>query len=216
MSIASAIQNAQQKVADVYTAISNKGGTLPATQDLANMPTAITSIPSGGEPYKYNFETIGTPVVTGCVANNFSQSNYLLSPELSATGTPQKIHFYTRAYMSDGNSSFIFVLFNNNHRCGIATWGANWKLCTTQGNYNGGSYSVKNWYDIHVIQENNRCDLYANTQLCTAGSGVIWDTSETVNAVVGTSVVWESFNGFIDLSQTYIAFDDDVVWKAAE
>ena len=44
MSIASAIQAAQQKIANVYTAISNKGGTLPATQDLANMPTAINSI----------------------------------------------------------------------------------------------------------------------------------------------------------------------------
>lgn len=48
MSIATAIQNAQQKVADAYTAISNKGGTLPATQNLSNMPNAITSIPSGG------------------------------------------------------------------------------------------------------------------------------------------------------------------------
>lgn len=48
MSIATAISNAQQKVANCYTAISNKGGTLPATQNLANMPTAIGSIPSGG------------------------------------------------------------------------------------------------------------------------------------------------------------------------
>ena len=48
MSIATAIQNAQQKVSDAYTAISNKGGTLPATQNLSNMPTAINSISTGG------------------------------------------------------------------------------------------------------------------------------------------------------------------------
>ena len=48
MSISSAITAAQGRVADCYTAISNKGGTLPATQNLANMPTAIGSIPSGG------------------------------------------------------------------------------------------------------------------------------------------------------------------------
>ena len=48
MSIATAIQNAQQKVADAYTAISNKGGTLPATQNLSNMPTAIGTISTGG------------------------------------------------------------------------------------------------------------------------------------------------------------------------
>ena len=50
MSIASAIQNAQIKVANAYTAVSNKGGTLPATQDLSNLPTAINSI-SGGTSF---------------------------------------------------------------------------------------------------------------------------------------------------------------------
>lgn len=48
MSIATAIQNAQQRVANAYTAVSNKGGTLPATQNLSNLPTAINSIPTGG------------------------------------------------------------------------------------------------------------------------------------------------------------------------
>lgn len=48
MTIASAIVNKQQQVAACYTAISNKGGTLPATQDVANMPTAINSISTGG------------------------------------------------------------------------------------------------------------------------------------------------------------------------
>lgn len=51
MSIASAITAAQGRVADAYTAISAKGGTLPATQNLANMPTAIASIPSGAPDY---------------------------------------------------------------------------------------------------------------------------------------------------------------------
>ncbi len=44
MSIATAIQTAQGKVANAYTAVSGKGGTLPATQDLNNLPTAINSI----------------------------------------------------------------------------------------------------------------------------------------------------------------------------
>lgn len=48
MTIASAITAAQGRVADCYTAISNKGGTLPATQNLSNMPATIASIPSGG------------------------------------------------------------------------------------------------------------------------------------------------------------------------
>ena len=50
MSISSAIQNAQTKVANAYTAVNNKGGTLPATQDLSNLPTAISAIPTATEP----------------------------------------------------------------------------------------------------------------------------------------------------------------------
>lgn len=48
MSIATAIQNAQQKVANAYTSVSTMGGTLPVTQNLANLPAAIESIPTGG------------------------------------------------------------------------------------------------------------------------------------------------------------------------
>ena len=46
--IADAITAAQGRVADCYTAVSNKGGTLPATRNLANLPSAITSISGGG------------------------------------------------------------------------------------------------------------------------------------------------------------------------
>lgn len=47
MSIASAITNLQGKIANAYTAIENKGGTLPATQDAQNLSAAIADIPQG-------------------------------------------------------------------------------------------------------------------------------------------------------------------------
>ena len=50
MSIASAITAAQGKVSNAYTAVSNKGGTLPATQNLTNLSTAINSIQTGSTP----------------------------------------------------------------------------------------------------------------------------------------------------------------------
>lgn len=62
MSIASAITAAQTKVANAYTAVNSKGGTLPATQNLTNLPTAINSIPSGGSGI---LETIMENVVAG-------------------------------------------------------------------------------------------------------------------------------------------------------
>lgn len=46
--IKQAIEALKGRIADAYTAIVAKGGTLPATQDSANLPSAIASIPSGG------------------------------------------------------------------------------------------------------------------------------------------------------------------------
>ena len=66
MSIATAITAAQGKVANCYTAISNKGGTLPATQNLANMPTAIASIPTA---------TLTTKSITANGTYNASSDN---------------------------------------------------------------------------------------------------------------------------------------------
>ena len=44
MTIASAITAAQERVANAYTAVETMGGTLPAVQNLTNLPTAINSI----------------------------------------------------------------------------------------------------------------------------------------------------------------------------
>ena len=46
--IKQAIENLKGRIADAYTAVSTKGGTLPATQDSVNLPSAIDSIPNGG------------------------------------------------------------------------------------------------------------------------------------------------------------------------
>lgn len=49
MSIATAIANAQARVEAAYDALEAKGATMPATQNLANMPNAIQSIQTGGD-----------------------------------------------------------------------------------------------------------------------------------------------------------------------
>lgn len=48
MTIASAIQTKQQQVVAAYTACNNKGATMPATQNLTNLATCISSISGGG------------------------------------------------------------------------------------------------------------------------------------------------------------------------
>jgi hypothetical protein len=78
MSIATAIEAAQGKVANAYTAVNNKGGTLPATQNLSNLPTAIASIPSSGG--SGILETIMENVVAG---NNPVDTTALATAEAS-------------------------------------------------------------------------------------------------------------------------------------
>ena len=61
--IKAAILALKSRIADAYTAISNKGGTLPETQDSANLATAIASIPSGGgDPYDIYFPDWHNPM----------------------------------------------------------------------------------------------------------------------------------------------------------
>lgn len=55
MSIATALQNAQAKVAAAYSKCNDKGATMPATQDLAHLDDCIDSIPTGTAP---NLQTL--------------------------------------------------------------------------------------------------------------------------------------------------------------
>lgn len=70
--IKQAIQALKGRIADAYTAVSAKGGTLPATQDSTNLPTAIASIPSGGGMDASDF----TPTPSGKLAD-YLTSGYL-------------------------------------------------------------------------------------------------------------------------------------------
>ena len=47
MSVQSEITRINSNIASAYTAVSGKGGTLPTSQNSANLPDAIESIPSG-------------------------------------------------------------------------------------------------------------------------------------------------------------------------
>lgn len=49
--IKQAIEALKSRITDAYTAVSAKGGTLPATLDSAGLPAAIASIPSGGDNF---------------------------------------------------------------------------------------------------------------------------------------------------------------------
>lgn len=177
----------------------------------------------GDEPYTYNFEKVGNPSVSGCFACNFSSSDYLKSQELTVTGSPQKIHLYTRIYMASMGESYILLLSNSNNQ-GVGGIGTNpeysgtgyWKWRVSNTKIDSGNYSAGAWYNIHIIQEGGNYEIYINDTLLKSGTGVIWNTNEAIKVFIGSNGVASATFNTIDLSQTYIAFDDTIIWKAAE
>ena len=94
MSIQTAIENAQQKVENAYTAVQNKGGTMPATQNLSNLPTAINSISTAGTVEELNI----TPTT----------SAQTITPSAGVDGfNPVKVAAVTSAIDSDIKASNI-------------------------------------------------------------------------------------------------------------
>ena len=103
MSIASAITAAQGKVADAYTAVSNKGGTLPATQNLSNLPTAINSI------------TVGKNSVTfGAVSGNDISYGLGVATSTTITNPVTDILNFNSSYTGDLNTTYYCVQYQTN------------------------------------------------------------------------------------------------------
>lgn len=124
MTIANAITNAQNKVAAAYTAVSAKGGTLPATQNLTNLATAIGTISGGGSSKKYSLlqrvkddtnTEIGTVAGFETDTNNIEYAVVVLDASYRETGeTSSK----TCSANPSGASGFsegrnFFTLFSN-------------------------------------------------------------------------------------------------------
>lgn len=97
MTIASAIQAKQQQVVDSYTAVSNKGGTLPATQNLTNLATAISTIPSGGS----------APVITSLNVTPTTSAQTITAPSGTDGYSPVNVAAVTAAIDSDIKASNI-------------------------------------------------------------------------------------------------------------
>lgn len=79
--IKQAIESLKSRIADAYIAIVAKGGTLSLTQDSANLPAAIASIPSGSTQV----------ILDATYGISFYSSNALNNSKASVVQTPKKV-----------------------------------------------------------------------------------------------------------------------------
>jgi len=110
MSIASAIQLKQEQVAEAYTAVSNKGGTLPSVQNLSNLASSINTIVSGSSAVLITrtFSSNGTYNASTYSADGFSTVTVDVSGSSLITKTiTENGNYNAQADGADGYSEVI-------------------------------------------------------------------------------------------------------------
>lgn len=118
MSIATAIQNAQAKVAAAYTACDAKGATMPQTQDLSNLADCIGSISGGGGDENYDADVIFIDY-DGKVLYNYTAQEFLALSAMPANPTHEGLTAQgwnwtladAKAYVADAGSLVIGQLY---------------------------------------------------------------------------------------------------------
>lgn len=97
MTIASEITRISNNIANAYTAIDNKGGDLPVSQNSANLATAIASIPSGGS----------APVITSLSITPTTSAQTITAPSGTDGYSPINVAAVTSSIDSNITASNI-------------------------------------------------------------------------------------------------------------
>ena len=101
MSVQSEIDRIITAVGNAYSKVSEKGGTVPASQTVANLATAIDSIPAGGSKETW--------VIKSDASGEFATT------QISFTSNGQK---YTSIGANSDSSSFIILHYDSNEIAG--------------------------------------------------------------------------------------------------
>lgn len=125
MSIASEITRINGNIASAYTAASNKGATLPATQNSANLATCIASISGGGGE-----EGSGTTDVT---LSRFSDDN----------GNEIGTHFMN--FVDANGNKFKVILLDAQYRGSSTQWCSSNVSITDMPLYT--NLALSNWWE---------------------------------------------------------------------
>lgn len=146
--IADAITAAQGRVADCYTAVDNKGGTIPDTQNLSNLPDAISSIPSGGASILADNQT----------GETLTQDEKVLLRYILPTISKEQEYSIAATSSDIGGQTYVQpVWFTNNLFCvfaGFNTSGSGAQIGSFAYSYNGSTWNKTALTGIHDFYNN--------------------------------------------------------------
>lgn len=198
MSIASAIVAKQQQVADAYTAVSAKGGTLPAAQNLNNLATAIGTISGGGGGG--DVVVIPRDIDNG-VLKMPTASSYTLPS--SVTSVEKGVFYYAFSECPELNtvdmSSLISATGNSFnyafYRCRNLT-SVNFSSLTTISDYNTFNNAFNNCSSLSNIDFSSLTTISGNstfTYAFTACSSLSTINFPALTTITGPSVFQNAF-----------------------
>lgn len=204
MSIATELQNLNDNILDAYDAVQDKGGTAPANKNMTNLPTAISSIPSGGgvgiprevdangmyimpaQNFSFSLPSGATDVGESALSNAFYGCRSLTSVDLS-----------TLTALSENNAlSYAFYYCTNIKTVDLSS------LATVSGN-NALNYAFYNCRRLASVDLSSLTTASGSQALSNAFNSCISLTSvdlSSLTTVSGGNALSSTFNGCSSLT----------------
>lgn len=198
MSIATAITNAQTKINSAYTAVSDMGGTVSSSKTLANLPTAIKSIPKGStelpDALYLEKEIVYSSTSTSGAKTIFSAAELVAAGILSATNKElttewNNYHVVWYAKMSSHTASSSGIIMSEAFSNYIAYNGTTAYRRRIEYHPSNSSTSATRVGNANAITQSTSGYLYSS-----ASNGIRLTPSSTYRQMAGTYiariVVW--------------------------
>lgn len=237
MTIASAIINAKNKIANIYSSLANKGAILPVIQNLTNIPPVINQFSIAYSNFLL-YGNLSVNTTTGIVSDFSNNSNYLKLPTVfDPAGLPWEVSMKFTTVNDTTTKQVLFHSSPETDRYGIV-----FQISGASGDGLfqldiGDSSSSWLWYasGTHSIQPNTTYYVkfgWTGTEYYMDysfdGETYTRDISGTKSLPVRTplnatyigiynyssSNKNDAMKGSIDLSQSYAKINEELVWTA--